>query len=75
MKAYNVFAVSLHHLRRKKTQYVALNYLLHLPTAVNKGTCNRMYLPHCKFSEFYLNISVANKQRMLMVQYVKIIHN
>lgn len=54
MKACNVFAVSLHHLERKKTQYVALNYLLYFPTAFNKGICNRMYLPHLSFQNFIL---------------------
>lgn len=41
MKACNVFAVSLHHLQSKKIQYVALNCLLHLSTAFNKGIYNR----------------------------------
>lgn len=41
MKACKVFAVSLHHLWEKKIQYVALNHLLYLRIAFNKGINNK----------------------------------
>lgn len=40
MKACNVFAVYLHHLWEKKIEYVALNRLLYLSIAYNKGIHN-----------------------------------